>query len=75
MGFRKFSFTVGGYIVGRLRSNELILNSENWLNSLSSSEKFRLSSNFGLNFEPMLILSAPVCPNTLKERLFVLDKL
>lgn len=42
------------------------------LNILRSSEKFKRSSNLGLRLESILILSAPVCPETLDERLFVL---
>lgn len=41
------------------------------LSVLSSSEKFRLSSNLGLRFELILISLTPVCPKTLEERLFV----
>ena len=42
------------------------------LNILRSSEKFKRSSNLGLRLESMLILSAPVCPETLEEMWFVL---
>lgn len=42
------------------------------LNILRSSEKFKRSSNLGLKLESMLILSAPVCPETLEGRWFVL---
>ena len=42
------------------------------LNILRSSEKFKRSSNLGLRLESMLILSAPVCLETLEEVWFVL---